>query len=267
MLQLLRRDDCCPVCQDIESGKSVPIAPVLRIMKDDGPKQKSADWDAKRTWLITGSQVSSVLGKNFHESHHDLFLKKIRAIRRIQGIEITWPYYPLQFHSEYAPEFPGEFQGNIYTKWGEKYEDEAMQLYSNISGHTILNPSLIPHPEHPDLLGASPDGVTLCGRVIEIKCPYKAPIPTNPRSVPKQYEDQVQAEMHCCDMHVCDFIRYRPPHCSLAEDGTMRTDDPDVVDPVISILEVKRDPNWFRDNYLAFKIFHDALMRATRLQW
>jgi hypothetical protein len=60
------------------------------------------------------------------------------------------------------------FTGNVYTEWGQKYEDVARDIYVEQYNDPVLEFGLIPHPEYPFLAG-SPDGVSLHPRAVEIK--------------------------------------------------------------------------------------------------
>eukprot|EP00741_Cyanophora_paradoxa_P001443 tig00000492_g1395.t1 len=92
---------------------------------------------------------------------------------------------------------------------GQRYEAEAAAEYESRSGQICLQFGLISHPD-PELawLGGSPDRVTLAGRLVEIKCPYKRAIT---HQCPKHYYGQVQILLECLDLEVCDFVQYRPP--------------------------------------------------------
>ena len=60
-------------------------------------------------------------------------------------------------------------------EWGTKYEDVAKKLYE-IKNNTLVHEfSCLPHPKYP-FIGASPDGISELGRMLEIKCPYSRKI-------------------------------------------------------------------------------------------
>jgi hypothetical protein len=52
-------------------------------------------------------------------------------------------------------------------------------------------------------LAASPDGITVDGRMLEIKCPYRRKITGVPLLV---YWQQCQLQLEVCDLEVCDFF-------------------------------------------------------------
>lgn len=71
----------------------------------------------------------------------------------------------------------GSFTGNHMTKWGNQNEDPVRERAMQAIGEVAWEVGLVVHPDLP-WLGASPDGVTNTGRLIEIKCPYKRkPVP------------------------------------------------------------------------------------------
>jgi hypothetical protein len=62
---------------------------------------------------------------------------------------------------------------------------------------------------HPELagFGASPDGITEDGIMLEIKCPYsRVPVAGE---VPKAYRAQVQGQLEVCGLEECDFLECR----------------------------------------------------------
>jgi hypothetical protein len=68
----------------------------------------------------------------------------------------------------------------------------------------VLEFGLITHPEYP-WLGASPDGITEDGVMIEIKCPFRRKITGIP---PFYYWIQVQLQLEVCNLDYCDFVEY-----------------------------------------------------------
>ena len=58
------------------------------------------------------------------------------------------------------------------------------------------------HPTH-EFLGASPDGITEDGIMLEIKCPISRIITGIP---PDNYWIQVQGQLEVCDLEECDFL-------------------------------------------------------------
>jgi putative phage-type endonuclease len=97
------------------------------------------------------------------------------------------------------------FEGNSFTRFGNQYEPVAAVIYQQIHGTKLREYGLIPHPEI-DHLGASPDGCTLEGILVEIKCPSSR-VPDG--LVPFEYWCQMQLQLACCDLSYCDFFDAR----------------------------------------------------------
>jgi hypothetical protein len=53
--------------------------------------------------------------------------------------------------------------------------------------------------------GASPDGISDTGIMLEIKCPYKRKIESG-GEVPKQYYYQIQGQLEVCGLKECDYF-------------------------------------------------------------
>lgn len=62
-------------------------------------------------------------------------------------------------------------------------------------------------------MGASPDGVINNNRLIEIKCPITRNVEKQSAKnkitdiCPDYYYEQIQAQLECCDMDICDFFQ------------------------------------------------------------
>lgn len=97
------------------------------------------------------------------------------------------------------------FEGNVFTRFGNQYEPVAGLIYQQIHGTELREYGLIPHPDI-DHLGASPDGCTLEGILVEIKCPSSR-VPDG--TVPFEYWCQMQLQLACCDLSYCDFLDAR----------------------------------------------------------
>lgn len=140
----------------------------------------------------------------------------------------------------------GTFTGNYMTRHGQDNEDQVRERAMQAVGEIAWEVGLVVHPEL-TWLGASPDGVTNTGRLIEIKCPYKRPI--IPTEVPHHYWPQIQVQLECTDLDSCYFVQWQPAH--LAYNG----------EEIFSITVVERDRTWFADNCDALKSFWADLMK------
>ena len=165
--------------------------------------QRTPSWYKVRQTMVTASEAASALFKTSEVCR--------RYMTDFQLIPYDFEVNPNKGCNPYASyrDFilrkcgRGEpFTGNIATRWGQKLEDVAAGIYSNLTGKRILEFGLIQHP-HEYWLGASPDGITPDGVMLEIKCPYRRKITGVP---PFYYWIQCQIQMEVCNLDKCDFL-------------------------------------------------------------
>ena len=150
-------------------------------------EQRSQEWYDTRKLMVTASDIASVINDNPYD-------KPIKVLRKKCGLD-------------------DKFVGNVYTEWGIKYEEIANKIYEIDYNTKVLEFGLIQHP-HISFLGASPDGITEDGIMLEIKCPYTRKLDPNVgrNGVPQYYWVQVQIQLEVCSLEYCDF-----QHCELYE--------------------------------------------------
>ena len=85
-------------------------------------------------------------------------------------------------------------------------------------------------------LGASPDGLTESGKIVEVKCPYTLKIQQKTRCL--EHYSQIQTLLEVFDLEVCDFVQFKPAGKGTGHSG-------DVSRPKMLIECVKRDHVWF----------------------
>jgi hypothetical protein len=205
------------------------------------PQQKSPAWLKKRLTGVTGTDFDTIANGS-PQAKEVLVMKKIGK-----------PYVP--------------FTGNKMTEHGVKYESEAIEkfkvLYPHITVHEDV--SMIEHVDHPDDLFFSPDGVTACGSLIEVKCPYSRPING---SIPRNYISQIQFGMNVMNSygpdigHSCFFIQYKPRNFGTPFDKE-----------ILSVKKIKRDPDFltkhmnnvkeFKSMVIIYRKFHDKFDEKT----
>ena len=139
------------------------------------PAQRSPEWYVFRENMITASDWGKVMGYIGSE---------VELLRNKLGIT--------------------KFNGNAATQFGTKYEPVATSIYERRMSKQIVDFGCLRHP-NPDLffLGASPDGISEDGVMLEIKCPTSReilPVPTT------YYWAQMQGQMEICDLERCDFL-------------------------------------------------------------
>ena len=159
------------------------------------PEQKSPEWFAYRLQRITASDTAAAIDEN--------------------------PYEPVEsfIHKKCDPNHKFLDNANVYH--GKKFELIATKIYEHIYNVQVFEFGALPSFVH-DFLGASPDGIcsaktldnkfsTRLGTMLEIKC-----VAPNGRTIetsgnikghicPYYYYLQVQQQLECCELEVCDF--------------------------------------------------------------
>ena len=158
---------------------------VLNLKELDLPDQRTPEWYEMRKNKLTASSFADALGKGHFKTRDEAILDKI---------------------------IDAPFVENPITEWGVKYEEVATRFYEYLTGATIYEFGLIPHPDFP-AFGASPDGICdinsppkFIGRMLEIKCPPKRKFT---KSVPPHYMMQMQGQLEVCDLEECDFLQVK----------------------------------------------------------
>lgn len=140
-------------------------------------EQKTPEWYAARNNLITASDFAQALGEGKFGTQEELIHKKV---------------------------FPDTkpLASNMFFDWGNLFEPVANAIYADMKKVKIYEFGLIIHPKH-SFLGASPDGITENGVMIEIKCPLKRKITGE---IPRQYYYQIQGQLDVCGLEECDYF-------------------------------------------------------------
>ena len=141
-------------------------------------KQRSTEWYDMRQTLITASDFAQALGDGKFGSQKQLFIKKC-------GYE------------------EDKFNNNLPAlKWGVMFEQMACEIYARRNFTKVHDFGLLRHPSI-DFFGASPDGISQCGIMLEIKCPYIRKITGE---IPLQYYYQIQGQLDVCGLDECDYL-------------------------------------------------------------
>jgi putative phage-type endonuclease len=148
------------------------------LLRNPGIEQRTAEWYDVRKSLITASDFAQALGEGKFGTQKQLFQKK-------SGYEVE----------KFNPMVPP-------LKWGTMFEAVACQIYEQRNDCKVHEFGLLRHPEH-DFFGASPDGITDMGIMLEIKCPYKRKITGE---IPVQYYYQIQGQLDVCKLEECDYL-------------------------------------------------------------
>lgn len=139
------------------------------------PEQKSKEWHEVRNTMLTASDWGTILGQNHYQKPEKVLLDKCG---------------------------PSKFITCAAMDWGNKYEDVAVSVYEHRNKTPVLEFGCLRHPSI-SYLGASPDGITEEGIMLEIKCVVTRDITGIP---PPQYWCQVQGQLEVCELDRCDFL-------------------------------------------------------------
>ena len=144
--------------------------------------QRSDEWFNVRKNLITASDMAQALNKGKFGSQKDFLIKKINNL--------------IENNNTYVQ------SDNVALLWGVKYEEVANKIYMKRNKVEVFEFGLIKHPTI-SCFGASPDGISELGIMLEIKCPFKRKIDG---SIPEQYWMQIQGQLEVCDLEECDYL-------------------------------------------------------------
>jgi len=168
------------VQQDIRKRKqykymssSAAIATLNELRKRPLIKQRTPEWFKLRENRLTASDLYDAI-KN------PLSLAK----KKLKG---------MSFNSSAIPAL----------KWGCMYEPMATRIYSMMNNKEVFEFGLIINDDIKHF-GASPDGITEDGVMIEIKCPFSRKIIDG--DIPEKYYYQIQGQLAVCNLNDCDYI-------------------------------------------------------------
>lgn len=151
-------------------------------------EQRTAEWHKQRTGRVTGSRAGAALGLSPWQSADDV----LRAMVR-------------EYHGA-----PSEFTGNPATNHGNMHERAAMLCFMRKTGLHVEDCGFFPYE---DWCGASPDGLTDDGGVLELKVPFgcRDGKPFKTLAEQPHYALQVQLEMLATGRKHAYFAQYRAP--------------------------------------------------------
>lgn len=174
-------------------------------------KQRTTEWHAQRVLRVTGSRAGAILGLSPWQTADDV----LRAMVR-------------EYHGA-----PSEFEDNPAVQFGRNHEKRAMLAFMRESGLNVEECGFYPVL---DWLGASPDGITSDGGVLELKVPFSCRDGRDFKPLAEQphYYAQVQMEMLAADVLHGYFVQYTPPAEGVGEH--------------INIERVEFDEPWIDEN-------------------
>lgn len=181
-------------------------------------EQRSPEWFAQRKDKLTSSDVDTVLENSKYQKPIDVLFKKC-------GLAIP-------------------FTGNKATRHGQKYEDEAIELYCKLHDKETLSFGLLPHPTI-SWLGGSPDDITTDGIVVEVKCPLYRKIVMG--EIPEHYIAQIKMNMEIANLDKAVFIEYKP---SVITGGDIE----------LNVVHFDREPDWFNNIFPKLENFWNDVL-------
>lgn len=151
-------------------------------------EQRTHEWHKQRVGRITGSISGGILGLSPWQTPESILRQMVRA-----------------YHGA-----PSEFVTNPAVEWGTKHERQAMLCFMRKTGLHVEDVGFLPYDTW---LGASPDGLTDDGAVLELKTPFSCRDGKEFKPLTEQphYELQCQFEMLASGRDACYFAQYRAP--------------------------------------------------------
>jgi len=189
-----------------------PKSILQELIKKPLIKQRTPEWFKLREDKLTASDL------------HDAIKNPLSlAKKKLKGIT---------FNSSAIPAL----------KWGTMFESVATQIYSHINNKKIHEFGLIINDDIQHF-GASPDGITEDGVMIEIKCPYSRKIIDG--EIPEKYYYQIQGQLAVCNLKDCDYIECQFISLKSKEDyinleSELKTDD-NYKHGIIAEIKIKND--------------------------
>jgi putative phage-type endonuclease len=191
-------------------------------------EQRTPEWYAVRNDLLTASDAAAALGIRPYESYKQDPREELMK-RKLGLVSSSF--------------------GSSAMQHGVDNEDIARRIFCERTGEEVAEYGLVIHPDHP-WLGASPDGVTRSGKLVEIKCPVSREV--IPGHVPEHYVPQIQVCMEVLDLEETVFIQYKP--------DTMTWPKPEIFDVTI----VPRDRAWFAESLPVLHSFWKEMIERRK---
>jgi len=180
----------------------------VRLLKrKPQPAQRTKEWYEARNTRITASEAAACLYRT--EAVCQPYVEEFGLSAPQFKYEATKCASHYDTKEDYiikkCASFYGEntFKDSVYTLWGKKYEEIATRLYRKLYSTDVIEFGLLPHSRL-CWLGASPDGITPNGVMLEIKCPYSRKIDTN--VPPLHYWIQCQIQLEVTGLDMCHFL-------------------------------------------------------------
>ena len=172
---------------------------INRLLKLYGKADQRTDaWLLKRGEMITASEVCKAFASASPSARKEMFMRKV-----------------------FPRESAGQGPSMTACLWGTQFEPLAKEIYANLQGGAeVVDTTCVVHPKYP-FLGASPDGIVLMknpldpqwGKLVEFKCPISRKFTQN-TAIPGVYYHQMQMQMECTGIDVCDYCEMQFVRCN-----------------------------------------------------
>lgn len=198
-------------------------------MNDNTIEQRTEAWHKQRVGRITGSIAGGVLGLSPWQTPESILRQMVRA-----------------YHGA-----PSEFTGNPATEHGTKHERQAMLCFMRTTGLHVEDVGFLTFG---DFYGASPDGLTEDGGVLEIKCPFSCRDGKPFKSIYDQphYLAQLMFECRAAGREFAYFAQYRAPKGDPFS--------PDYVPEEMLIEKVEHDWQWWNECSDDLRAFYELYL-------
>lgn len=150
------------------------------LLKIEHIEQHSDKWYEMRQDMITASNFAQALGEAKFGSQKEFILSRCTETEDKQRLN---PWIPP-------------------LKWGTMYEPLAIEIYKRRNDVALHSFGLVCHDKI-KFFGASPDGITEDGIMLEIKCPFRRALNGK---LPLQYYYQIQGQLDTCDLDECEYL-------------------------------------------------------------
>lgn len=212
---------------------------ITALLLEETIEPNRPEWYLTRHNMLTAADVASALDLNIYFSKLDLLKQKCLPLQQVSNPNLIW---------------------------GNKYESIARSLYQKITGQQVQLKGLFKHPKY-NWLGATPDGIVMCGKLLEIKCPFSRQINSN--NIPYIYWIQMQIQMEVCNIDSCDFFQCKfqelekmPSEHNFKYFGTLYNElgAKNWILSEYTLITVARDKEWFTINFPKLEEFWNMVL-------
>jgi len=184
---------------------------VLELFNREQFAQRSPEWYIARDGCISASDMGTALlqSEKTVTSYIELFQRIPEFSFKISEGKSCNSYSSQRDLILKKCNLGEPFTGNKYTLYGQKFEPVVSNIYSQLHQVDMLEFGLLIHPEY-SFIGASPDGISTSGTMLEIKCPSSRevkPYPTFPYCIQMWMQLFVTGLARCdyFDAHFCEY--------------------------------------------------------------